>query len=80
MIADSTKNFIQPATDGWQLNDNDELEIQYFHGNPYPDDIADISDDQSENTEDNDNANISSSDEDESDYETDNSSDEEPKS
>ena len=83
MIRDSTQNIIQQAFDGWQLNDDNELEIQYFNGNPYPDNIANISidekDDAEDDEEEDDNAYASSSNENEDDYENDDSSDEEPK-
>lgn len=70
MIKDSTKNYIDAPKVGWILNENSELEIDFFSENPYPDSIANISiDDHEDEGKDDENTCVSSSDEEENDYE-----------
>lgn len=72
MIKCSSNNIIVMLKDGWIINDRGEMEIDFFDGNPYPENITDISID-TNNEEENDDEDVyCSSDEsdesDESDY------------
>lgn len=67
MVQNSNKNYIEQAKDGWILNYQNELEIDYFSGSAYPDSIANIPTDD-EDDEIDDSAIVSSDDEDEDDY------------
>lgn len=42
MIKKSTDNYIVLAEKGWLVDENQEMEIEYFSGNPFPDTIANI--------------------------------------
>lgn len=58
------QNVIDKPESGWILNEHNELEIEYFEGNPYPEHVTDISIDNSTDEEDeNETAYFSSSDE-----------------
>lgn len=66
MIKNSTKNIIEKPKDGWLVNENDEMEIDYFADNAYPNVVDEIQiRDEEDDTEDDENGYISSSDEDE---------------
>lgn len=53
--------------DGWYIDDNEKLAIQYFLGNPYPEDINEIISMDSSDDEDNDDENDCVSESDDSD-------------
>lgn len=58
------QSIIDRSQSGWILNEHNELEIEYFEGNPYPENVTDISIDNSTDEEDEDeNAYFSSGDE-----------------
>lgn len=65
IIKHSTENIIKTPKEGWIMNENNEMEIEYFACSPYPEDIANImiADDTDEEDS---NIHVSSSDDDES--------------
>lgn len=72
MIKCSNQNRVDRPNGGWILNECNELEIDFFEGNPFPDTITNISidnpkDDDNDEEED-ENVNFGSSDESEDEY------------
>lgn len=67
----SSENTIIRSTDGWLINENNEMEIEYFSGNPYPDNIANMPIDENDDIDDNSQLNVSSSDEEHNDNDDD---------
>lgn len=47
----SSENFIGKPDGGWYLNENNEMDIDYFAGNPYPENITNISFDENEDND-----------------------------
>lgn len=43
MIKHSNQNTIDIPENGWILNQQNEMEIEFFEGNPFPDDITNLS-------------------------------------
>lgn len=43
MIKFCNRNFVDRAENGWILNECKEMEIDYFSGGPYPENITNIS-------------------------------------
>lgn len=65
VIKNASDNFIEKPSDGWTINEKNEMEIEYFSGDSYPDSIANIECD--EQCDEDNEALYSSSDDDESD-------------
>lgn len=52
IIKSSSRNIIETPKSGWFVNENGELEVEYFSGSPYPETIAEMTcDDDSDNDE-----------------------------
>lgn len=76
MIKNASRNHIGDPTKGWVLDENGDMEINYFTGNPFPDNIAKIPLDENKYEPEDENGYISSSDYDSFDEEAEDSGDE----
>lgn len=42
MMKRATRNIISPPSEGWSTDENGEMSIDYFDGDPFPKNITDI--------------------------------------
>lgn len=68
IIKSSSENYIGAPKNGWFINENGELEMEYFSGNPYPEIVTNMS--RSNDSDSDEEFQLSSEDEDETDGES----------
>lgn len=61
MIKNATSNNIGQPTTGWMYDENGDMQLEYFSGNPFPENISQIPIDRSQNDDDDEDGSVCSS-------------------